>query len=240
MIDAETSELHEELTSGQRHHDLDIMVVNIAGGMADIAAERGLDIDDADLRLGEDIVQRYEALWRELTDEVVIRPDEGYRVKERVERLNALGFEVEDLDLGPHDEAGERRLRLRVTVGGRNFHSTRLRELTGIDAAEQQARQILSDLQYFEATRSNASSTGKSVLAIRWRVEVFEALMQRIAEELGDARETVQAYCDFLHYRYLLATEQHRDVPNDEAFESWVAAGFPGYDPEGPPVDELV
>ena len=236
MIDAETSELHEELTDGQRHHDLDIMIVNVAGGMIDIAAERGLDIDDADLRLGEDIVQRYEGLWRELTEEVVIRRDEGYKVQERVERLNALGFEVEDVDLGPDDEAGERRLRLRVTIGGRNFHSTRLRELTGIDAAEHQARQILADLQYFEATQREQSTTGKSVLAIKWRVEVFEPLLLRIAEELQDSREAVQAYCDYLHHRYLLAAEQSRDISNEEAFSSWVAAGFPGYNPSEPPV----
>jgi hypothetical protein len=74
------------------------------------------------------------------------------------------------------------------------------------------------------------------VLAIRWRVEVFEPLLQRIAEELHDGREAVQAYCDYLHHRYLLAAEQSRDISNEEAFASWVAAKFPGYDPSEPPV----
>src|SRR5690606_21835846 len=91
MIDAETSELHDSLSDGQRLHDIDIMIVNVAGGMADIAASQGFDIDEADFALGEDIAARYHALWKELTDVVIIGPDEGFKVRERVERLNALG-----------------------------------------------------------------------------------------------------------------------------------------------------
>jgi hypothetical protein len=230
MIDAETSELHDELSRGQRLHDLDIMVINLAGGMADIAAEQGLDLDDADLRLGEDVVARYEGLWAELYEPVLIGPHEGYRVQERVERLNALGFEVEDVDLLPVDDQNERRLQIRVTVGGRSFHRTRLRELTGIDAAEQQARYILADLRHFEASRAAESSTGKSIRAIRWRVEVFEPMLLKIADTMEPDGDEVQHYCDYLHHRYLMATAQQRDVPNEEAFEKWLAAGMPGYD----------
>ncbi len=229
MIDAETTELHAELSDGQRHHDLDIMIVNLAGGMADIAAEQGLDIDDADLRLGEDVAQRYDGLWAELNEPVLIGPEEGFRVRQRVERLNALGFEVEDVDLQPVEGGTERKMQLRVTVGGRNYHRTRLRELTGIDASEHQARQILSDLRYFETTHDPVSSMGKSVRAIRWRVDVFEPLLLKIAE-LEPETAVVQRYCDFLHHRYVLAVAQGRDVPNDEAFASWNEAGRPGYD----------
>lgn len=231
MIDAETTELHTELSEGQRLHDLDIMIVNIAGGMADIAAEQGLDIDSADLHLGEDIAARYEGLWNELTEPVVIGPNEGFRVRERVDRLNALGFDVEDVDLQPVPGSTDRAMQLRVTVGGRNYHRTRLRELTGIDASEHQARQILSDLQYYETTHPAESAIGKSVRAIRWRVDVFEPLLLEIAK-LEPGAEIVQRYCDFLHHRYLLAVEQQRDVDNDEAFASWTKAGRPGYDLE--------
>lgn len=231
MIDAETSELHEELSDGQRMHDLDIMVVNVAGGMADIAAAQGLDIDEADLRLGEDIVSRYEGLWSELYDPVLIGPHDGYLVRERVERLNALGFDVEGIDLLPvGDGHDERRLRLQVAVAGRNFHRNRLRELTGIDASEHQARYILADLRYYEASDSGTTATGKAVRAIRWRVEVFEPLLVKIADNMEPDGDVVQRYCDFLHHRYLIAAAQQRDVPNDEAFEQWLDAGMPGYD----------
>lgn len=229
MIDAETSELHDELTVGQRNHDLDIMIVNVAGGMADIAASQGFDIDSADLQLGEDIAERYSGLWSELNELVVIKRDEGYRVQERVERLNALGFEVDDVDLEPVHDGSGRRLRLHVAVGGRNFHRSRLRELTGIDASERQARQILSDLKYYEATHGSTTPTGKSIQAIRWRVDVFEPILNRISRLLPDD-EPVQRYTDFLHHRYLRAADQQRDLTNDEAFSSWEQEGFPGYD----------
>lgn len=232
MIDAETTELHDELSRGQRYHDLDIMAVNIAGGMADIAASQGLDIDYADLNLGADVIERYDGLWNELYEPILIGPNEGYRVREQVDRLNALGFDVDDVDLLP-DLAGDGRLlQVRVTIGGRTYHVSRLRELTGIDASEHQARQVLSDLRYYEATHHGESATGKSVRAIRWRVEVFEPLLQRIAD-LEPEGDVVQRYCDFLNYRYLLATEMSRDVKNDEAFAAWETAGLPGYELEG-------
>jgi len=231
MIDAETSELHDELTSGQRGHDLDIMIVNLAGGMADIAAEQGLDIDDADLTLGEDVADTYRGLWAELNQPVVIGADEGYRVRERVERLNTLGFEVGDLELLPQDGGPGRLLRLQVSVGGRTFHSTRLHDLTGIEASEEQARQLLSDLQYHEATDPRTSLTGKAVKAIRWRVDVFEPLPARIAAT-GKFPDVVQLYCDFLHNRYLQSSAAGQDIPTDEAFEAWTEAGMPGIDPQ--------
>ena len=59
--------------------------------MADIAAERDTDIDHADLALGEDIADRYRALWAELTDTPLIPSDERYRIAERIQRLNDLG-----------------------------------------------------------------------------------------------------------------------------------------------------
>jgi len=228
MIDAETVRLHDVLSPGQRLEDIEIMIMNVAGGMADIAASQGVDVDEADLNLGEDIAARYHGLWDELRRKIVVGPHERYRISERIERLNDLGFQVEDVDLTP-DESGGDRVKVRVAVGGRSFHSGRLRELTRIEASENQARQILSDLRYYEARTGSTSATGKSVAAIKWRVDIFEPLMERLRDVMGDGADLVQGFCDFLHHRYLLASAQERDVPNDEAFRSWVAADMPGY-----------
>jgi tRNA A-37 threonylcarbamoyl transferase component Bud32 len=38
LVDAETAEYHEQLSDGQRQHDLDILVENVAFGLADAAA----------------------------------------------------------------------------------------------------------------------------------------------------------------------------------------------------------
>ena len=228
MVDAETARLYPSLSDGQREDDVQLMVENVAGGMADLAAEAGIDLDLADLLLGEDIAARYRALWREVIPESVIGADEQYRITERINRLNDLGFEVDDLALIP--EAGGNRLRMRLTVVGRNFHSHRLRELTGLEATENQARQILSDLRYFEAAQGLTSPDRKHLAPIRWRVEVFEPMISRLRSlEDRAALDPVQAYTDFLHHRYLLSAEAGRDVPNEEAFIRWVEAGQPGY-----------
>ncbi len=227
MIDAETVELHDTLTAGQRHHDIDIMIVNVAGGMADIAAQQGVELDAADLGLGEDVAARYDALWDELTGDVFVGPDERYKIHERVERLNDLGFDVSEVEIVPAED-GTDEVRLHVAVAGRAYHSNRLRELTRIEATENQARQILADLQHYEAKVGGLTPTGKSVAAIRWRVDVFEPLLARIGSDHTGAEDLVQAYCDFLHHRYLRSVEEGRDVSNAEAYESWRDAGFPG------------
>jgi hypothetical protein len=227
MIDGETVELHAHLTDGQREEDLEIMVVNVAGGMADLAASEGKDLDDADLFLGEDIAERYRALWAEIITDELIGPDERFRISDRVRRINDLGFEVDDVELMP--EAGGDRLKVRVKVGSRSFHATKLRELTRIDASENQAREILSDLHYYEAANPVNTPSGKAIAAIQWRVAVFEPMLARIVAAVGPTADPVQRYCDFLHHRYILATRAGQDVGNEAAFDDWVAAGFPGY-----------
>ncbi len=113
---------------------------------------------------------------------------------------------------------------------GRNFHSHHLRELTGLEATENQARQILSDLRYFEAAQGLTSPDRKHLAPIRWRVEVFEPMLARLRSlHRRAALDPVQAYTDFLHHRYLLSAEAGQDVPNEEAFSRWVEAGQPGY-----------
>jgi hypothetical protein len=231
MVDAETCELHDQLSDGQRAHDIDIMMTNVAGGMADIAASQGVDLEDADLSLGDDIAERYRSLWAELGQEILIGPDERYRIAERVDRLNELGFEVEDVELIPEpSSSGDSRLRLKVLVGGRTFHTDRLRELTQIQASENQARQILADLYYHAAADGVVSATGKTVAAITWRVGVFEPLLARIAAIPESEIEPLQAFCDFLNHRYKVSAEAGRDIGNDEAFELWLAADRPGFD----------
>ena len=49
LVDAETSEVHPSLSDGQRAYDLEVLVENVAFGLADLAALHGRpdDVDDA-------------------------------------------------------------------------------------------------------------------------------------------------------------------------------------------------
>jgi hypothetical protein len=235
LVDAETAQVVAAgtLSEGHRREDLAIMIENVGGGMADIAAEAGASLDEADLELGEDIAARYNGLWDELTKIETVGAEESFRVRDRIDRLNKLGFDVDEVDLVPNlEDTAE--LRIKVKVVGRNYHSDRLRALTGVDALEGQARQILSDL-YYAAAQPAQSSTGKDLAAIRWRVGVFEPMLAKLKSTEGVV-DPIQAYCDLLHHRYLLSVEHGRDIGNDEAYESWLAAGRPGYPLEEAPV----
>ena len=226
MVDAETSEIHQFLSDGQRAADLEIMKENLAGEMGDIAAMSGIEVDEADLSLGEDVADRYAALWNELNEELIIGRDERYRIRERIRRLHDLGFSVDDIDLDPV-EGGEL-VRMRTRVGGRTFNSDRLRELTGIEASENQARVILGDLSYYLAREGQTSGTAKTVGTFRWLNDCFQPMIDRI-EKVWPGDDPLQGYCDFLHHRMQLASGRGADVPNEEAFESWIEAGFPGF-----------
>lgn len=228
MVDAETAEIVDgELSDGRREEDLEIMIENVAGGMADIAAEAGVDLDRADLDLGYDIAHRYRKLWAELRRAETITTEERYRITERIDRINRLGFDVDEVDLLPSiDDTAE--LMIKVKVGGRNFHANRLKELTGIDALENQAKAILSDVHYYSARKGGDTMTGKATYAIRWRVSEFEPLLARLRGTQG-VSDPIQAYTDLLHHRYMLASSQGGDVTTEEAFTDWVSQGRPGY-----------
>lgn len=230
MVDAETASIYEQLSDGQRLEDLEIMRWNVAGGMADIAAELGMDLEQADLTLGDDIAARYTALWHELTRSETVSVDEQYRITERVRRLNSLGFDIDEMNMSETVDGDH--VNIKVKVGGRNFHRDRLRSLTGIEAGEAQARLILSDFYYRQAQTLNSSQSGKAVAAIQWRVSQFEPMIQRIGKVVPEV-EPIQGYCDLLNHRYLKSVEAGKDVGTEAAFASWIEEGHPGFlDPD--------
>lgn len=229
MIDGETSEMHTTLSSGQRNQDIEIMVENVAGEMGDVAAESGEEIDSADIELGVEIAGRYEALWAELTEECIITRNDVYKIRERIARINELGFSVEDIDITP---AGEGNLvRMITNLGGRTYNSDALQERTGIEASENQARVILGDLNYHLTKQGDVTTTGKAVGTYRWLSDYYEPLIARISQD-WHGEDPIQGYCDYLNHRIHLATQRQADVNSFEAYDDWVASGFPGFDPE--------
>jgi len=236
MIDGETSVLKDQLSRGQRHEDLSIMIENVAGEMADIAAEGEADIDQADMALGEDIAKRYYALWDALNEDVIIPKNETFRIRQRLDRLHAIGFAVDDFTLEPVDEGNL--IRLRVSVAGRTFYGDRLHQLTGVSASEVQARVILGDLRYFRARKGATTETEKVLANMEWLNLWYEPHVQVIART-WPTEDRVQRYCDFLHYRLEMARGRGRDVDNEEAFSSWMDAGGPGIPPGAFEIDDL-
>ena len=87
IIDVETSELHPQLTDGQRRMDLEIATENLAGGLLDLQAGGRLAEDIDPWEIAMNLEDRYDSLWRELTGSEEFEVDELWRVEARLRRL---------------------------------------------------------------------------------------------------------------------------------------------------------
>ena len=100
LVDAETGELHTDgLTEGKRLYDIDIARTNIIGELMDLQAGALLEPSVDTIEVGDRIVTRYTDLWNVLTAEETFPLNERWRVRQRVERLNELGFDVGELSM---------------------------------------------------------------------------------------------------------------------------------------------
>ncbi|BBY17323.1 DUF4032 domain-containing protein [Mycolicibacterium litorale] len=221
LVDAETSEVHPRLSDGQRRHDLDILVENVAADLMDLAAYLGSseELEDTLIAEAQDIPNRYQRLWDVLHAEPVFDFSDRYRVEGTIRRLNELGFAVEEVTLQPVSDTAPDRLQLHVAVGDRRFHAERLRELTGLDVGEGQARTLLGDLQTFQARLSQEAGhdVDDATAAQLWVMEVATPTMHRAHEAIGHAGTPIQAFCDLLEVRWLLSERAGRDVGTERA-----------------------
>ena len=88
LVDAETSEVHPTLSRGQRQHDIDIMVENVAMGMVDLAERLGWPeaLQDTLIAEAEQVRLRYDSLWDLLHAEPVFGFTDRYRVEGTIRR----------------------------------------------------------------------------------------------------------------------------------------------------------
>lgn len=221
FVDAETAEVHPRLSDGQRERDLEIAVENVAGGLLDIAAQRS-DGEPAEelFAAARWVGERYEQLWDLLFDAPVVDLGDHDRIASRLARLQEIGFELDEVRFEPDGECPDQ-LRMRVAVGGRSFHSDRLRALTGLDAGEGQAAILMNDLQAFGASLRSRwrREIGEEEVALVWMEDAYLPGSARARAALGAATSPVQAYCDLLEVRWLLSEEAGRDVGDDAALD---------------------
>jgi len=222
LVDAETGELRPQLSNGQRAHDLEIAHENVAGEFMDLAAgyglPAGLDPADAATRL----VGRYEELWVELNREDVFSAHEQYLIDGRIQRLNALGYDVEELDIETID-AGHR-IRMRAKVVEPGHHRRLLQALTGLDVEENQARTLLNDLQRFRAWRAGLTGhpISEEVAAYRWLDEVYRPTLAAIPHGLRRRLDDAEIFHQILEHRWYMSERAGHDTPLEEVVPSYV------------------
>lgn len=219
LVDAETGELHPKLTSGQREYDVDLARTNIIGELMDLQAGEYFPEDADPIEVGDRIRSRYDELWNELTGTELIDSSQKWKVAQRIERLNDLGFDVAELKMA--SVAGSTELMIQPKVVDAGHHHRKLMRLTGMDVGEHQAQRLLNDIATYQAT-SGTPNMPLELAAHQWLNNAFEPVMRAVPAELKTKLEPAQIYHEFLEHRWYLGEQAGHDVPLEEAIDSYV------------------
>lgn len=223
LVDAESAEIHADpLSPRLRYHELEIMEENIDGEVLDLLAENLLGEGLPRAGIGASIRIRYQNLWEEINRQMIIHPQERYRIQERIRALNALGFSIGEVNIS-QSEQGDL-LNLRVVVTDRNFHRDQLLNLTGIEAEEGQARQMMNEILELQATLSqgNNRSTPLSAAADYWLKNVYLPTLDILKPIIDADTDLSELYCQVLEHKWYLSERAHHDVGHQSAAEDFL------------------
>jgi hypothetical protein len=215
LVDAETGNLYPKLSEGQRSEDIEILRLNIFGECLDLQAAELLHEAIDPEAVVDDIVARYERLWHEVTYEQEVKREARHDIEGRIRRLNDLGFDVAEVAMSTVD--GGYRVRPKVVDAG--YHTRRLMRLTGLDAEENQARQLLNDL---DAYRAESELTDEQQAAHRWLTEVFEPVVRAVPANLRHKLEPQEIFSQIIQHKWLLSERADRDVGMAPAVQSYL------------------
>ncbi|MEO6653485.1 MAG: DUF4032 domain-containing protein [Ilumatobacteraceae bacterium] len=212
IIDVETAEWHARLTDGQRNLDLEIATQNVAGGLLDLQAGGRLapEIDPIEVALA--IEERYRVLWNELLAESTATIGDVRPMRERIERLHELGFDIDEMEVTTNDDDVTVNFIPKVVEHGHN--AEQLANLTGLTAGENQARRMLQDIRSYGAWLQQDSDRPipLNVAAVRWLDRVFEPVMAAIPAEMFDRLEAAEIFHQLLEHRWFMNERDGSDV----------------------------
>lgn len=224
LVDAETGDLHQTLSRGQREYDVELACLNIAGELMDLQAGGFLDEDFDPVALTETFRDRYTGLWGELTGAESFEPGERWRVDARIRRLNQVGFDVGELTISTDVDGTSVVIEPKVVDAG--HHSRRLIRLTGLDVEENQARRLLNDMDTYIAT-TDRQGGDEELLAHEWLTRCFERVLRAIPRDLHGKLEPAEVYHEVLEHRWYLSEQRGHDVGLDEASLSYMTTVLP-------------
>ena len=219
LVDVETGSLYEELSPGQRLYDLDLARTNIIGELMDLQAGDMFDPEVDPVEIGDDLISRYEELWEALTSRERFSSDERWRVSARIERLNALGFDVGELEITTDLDGTTLSIMPKVVDAG--HHSRRLMRLTGIDAQENQARRLLNDLDQYRADTEQQLEEEEFV-AHEWLQQQYEPVVRAVPRSMRSKLEPPEFFHEILEHKWFLSEQAGQDVSLDETVRHYI------------------
>ncbi|MFJ9030159.1 DUF4032 domain-containing protein [Streptomyces sp. NPDC102274] len=230
LVDAETGQIQQNLSRGQRDYDIELARVNIAGELMDLEASGALHPSVDPVPFGAAIVQRYEDLWHEVTRESVYPVDKRHYIDRRIRRLNDLGFDVAEMQIERSPVGDTVTFLPKVVDAG--HHQRQLLRLTGLDAEENQARRLLNDLESWMAGEEDYApgdplGARPEVLAHRWVRDVFRPTVRAVPLEMRGEMDAAQIYHEVLEHRWYLSEAAGRDVGLEATIADYIVNVLP-------------
>jgi hypothetical protein len=222
LVDAETGELRSELSDQMREYDVTVAVENVYAELLDLQGSGELDPDVAAEDVVELLADRYHVLWAELTAEEEFDTGELWRIEQRIERLNDLGFDVDELDIRSDDE----RVRIRPKVVEAGHHRRELQELTGLLVEDAQARKLLNDLASFTAAKG-LGDVDRGAVATRWLTTIFAPLTAMVPPEHATKLQPAEFFHEVMEHRWRLSERDGHEVDLFEAAADYIEHVLP-------------
>lgn len=219
IVDVETGQLEEKLTKGQREYDLDIARTNIIGEMFDLQAGEQLSDEVDPIDVGDQLLDRYAELWAALTERETFSSNERWRVSARIEKLNTLGFDVDELDMTTDLDGTTVSIQPKVVDAG--HHRRRLMRLTGIDAQENQARRLLNDLDQYRAV-TDQQGEDEEFVAHEWLQSQYEPVVRAIPRGMRKKLPAPEFYHELLEHKWFMSQRLGEDVTWDQAVQDYI------------------
>lgn len=224
LVDAETGEFHQELSPRLREYDLTVGCENVFAELLDLEASRTMRGSVEALDIVEMIETRYEALWRELTSEEEFSLEEMWRIEQRIERLNSIGFDVEELDIVTDFDGDSVKIRPRVVELG--HHSRELQDLTGMHVEDNQARRLLNDMASF-AAHFDLGREDRMLVANRWLTQIYDPITAMVPPEYAGRLEPAEFFHQVLEHRWYLSERAGHEVDIVETARDFIDTQLP-------------
>ena len=224
LVDAETGEFHSTLSDRMREYDVEVGCQNVYAELLDLQSGGLLEEELDPLDVVEMLQARYDELWVALTTTEEFDADQMWQIEQWVDRINELGFDVEEMDIETKADGTRVQLRPRVVEAG--HHTRELQGLTGLVVEDAQARRLLNDMGAF-AAYWELGEMPREYIGQRWLRETYEPLVARIPEAHRATLDPAQFFHDVLVHRWFLSERAGEEMGLWETVEDYVENVLP-------------
>ncbi|MBO0843914.1 MAG: DUF4032 domain-containing protein [Nocardioides sp.] len=209
LVDAETSELRPSLSRRMREYDVQVGCENVFAELLDLQAGGRISASVEGHEIVKMIQKRYDDLWNELTAAEEFSTDEMWRIEQRIERLNELGFDVDELDIVTDFDGDRVQIRPKAVEAG--HHQRELQALTGLCVEDGQACRLLNDMTSFIA-HNRLGREDRAIAANLWLTEIFEPIMEMVPPEAQGKLEPAEIFHEILVHRWYLSERAGHEI----------------------------